>query len=56
MKENEEISLRDLFAGQALSQMAGMRDYENPKHVEQICTRCYQFADAMLKARVKHET
>ena len=47
-----EKSRRGVFAGQALvgelSSQAKEYDYQNP---EECVGRCYEFADAMLKAR-----
>ncbi len=42
----EVISLRDFFAGKALMGLSA-RSFD----VDEIAERCYEFADAMIKAR-----
>lgn len=46
------MSLRDWFAGQALSGMAG-RDHWGPALPERCAQEAYELADAMLKLRQK---
>jgi hypothetical protein len=53
------ISLRDYFAGQALSAMSGMAENSVSSYagmsLEQVATEAYEVADAMLKAREEAE-
>jgi len=45
--EQDGMTLRDYFAGQALAEMA--LDYQTK--IEHIAERCYMLADAMIKER-----
>lgn len=48
------MSLRDYFAGQALTEAFQNGDTEI--HDDVMARRCYEIADAMLKARVKEQS
>lgn len=46
-----DMTLRDLFAGQALASMTVAPDYSKGPCDEAMANRAYFIADAMLKAR-----
>jgi len=48
------MALRDWFAGQALSGMSFRPDYSFGPNDEDVATRAYAIADAMLYARTAH--
>lgn len=55
-EQHGRVSLRDHFAGQAM-QFVGDHDYDPftrgfvDKSADQLAQRCYELADAMLRAR-----
>lgn len=49
----EKITLRDYFAGQALSGLLAIESYEVYLQCEALYENCYAHADAMLKEREK---
>ncbi len=45
------MSLRDLFAGQALSGLIAPAERPHPMTIDDVARACFDYADAMLRAR-----
>ena len=48
-----DMTLRDWFAGQALSGLEGLLRTINPERADEVAGRCYEFAEAMIRSRAQ---